>query len=32
MEIVEYKTSMGNQCPWDWLKTQAKTIGEKNAI
>jgi len=23
MEIVECKASMGSQCPWDWLRTQA---------
>jgi hypothetical protein len=29
MEMAKCKTSLRNQCPWDWLRTQAKIIGEK---
>jgi len=27
MEIIECKVSLRSQCPWDWLITQAETIG-----
>jgi hypothetical protein len=30
MEMAECKTSLRRQCPWDWLKTQAKKISKKN--
>jgi hypothetical protein len=31
MEIAECKASLKSQCPWDWLRTQVETVGEKQS-
>jgi hypothetical protein len=31
MEISRCKTSLRSQCPWDWLRTHAKIIGERQS-
>jgi hypothetical protein len=31
MEITKCKASLRSQCPWDWLRTQVKTIGERQS-
>ncbi len=31
MEISECKNITNSQCPQDWLKTQAKTIGKRQS-
>jgi hypothetical protein len=31
MEIIECKTTLRSQCPWDWLITQVETIGERQS-